>query len=144
MDKVPIVEVCFVGEFVPNHPGAYNDLSMAGEILTIAQSSKISFDGDGSTIPMVESGIQAENSPLSAEQARAFVEELIASYETTTGPVGFRLQGQLTLSREYQKIKKGNDQVGIDFHTPVTEMGSYQIQINAFMVFPTMCRVTIQ
>ena len=128
VSSVPIVRVGFATDLQPYDENLYNDCSRNGEVLTRAESTKNSWFCDGSELPVGDADTQAENSPLTPSEARDCLMKLVSNYTAQTGELDLALQGQITWSRKYQKIKRGSAQVGIDMNTPISDTGCYQIK----------------
>jgi hypothetical protein len=133
VDAVPILRVGFPPQLEPhNDSGGYVASDLTGIVYAV-ESSTNAYEGPGDPYEITEPDARADNSPLTLEEAKDFLEELIHGYESQTGTLDILLRSYLVRSCCYKSYEKSKNQTGIDLNSPTTRMGTYFI--NYYQLF---------
>ncbi|MEA5014254.1 MAG: DUF6034 family protein [Candidatus Limiplasma sp.] len=131
INRVPVVKIRYPVDIQPINPPPNADilLSRDGFSYSIESKPKTIFGGNvsGTRNRSLGIGVQAENSPLTADEAVVFARELFFPYVEQTN-IDYDLLYVDAFSRLY-KVKDSNASgvVG-DYGKPITEMGCYTVQ----------------
>lgn len=127
VEEIPIVRVWYPGTITPLPANSDVGSSDHEGIAFVVKSEPDMFMGYGEPVNDFEPDAQAEESPLTAQEAQEFMLALVKQYEPQTGPLDLELRYTIASSREYANIKRNGEKVGIDTSTPVSPMGKYGI-----------------
>jgi hypothetical protein len=122
--KLPIAGV-IRKDFIEQSGFAYTVFSHENSFL---EGPNYAGPAKGEALRLLESDAQAENSPLSREEALQFMLDLANEYEDSFGPQDLEVKLFVPHTREYKVLSRERNGASIlDFNQPITEMGYYWI-----------------
>lgn len=129
VDKFPVIRVERISGVLPHSDDVTVISSDSDGIVIEKRSSNEAFCyGYGEPYYDPEPYAHAENSPMTALEAQAFLQEIALKYQSQYGAFDLDARPVIAASREYEVIKsKGGEKVGIDTEKPLTEMGHYSV-----------------
>lgn len=134
VEKIPIVRVKWPGviqlDDVPAH-AVINDNGKEGFNYYVESKPGAIFSiGAGGQQQYYEDGARAENSPLSSEEAKSFMQEKLLYYAKKIAPIDFQFSFMQTYSRSYKISSANSSGFALDYNKPTSEMGHYAIYFN--------------
>lgn len=134
VDTVPIVRVRCPVEIYPNNAPENADIDLypteGFHYIVESRPGAIFSLGRARFLQDYAEDAQAENSPFSREAALAFVEKTLAPYIEQCGSFDLDLKRIYVESRGYKIISSDASGEKLDFASPLTDMGVYQIEFN--------------
>ena len=136
VDSVAAIQVTFSKDLHPDAPAsaviARNDKT--GFIYYVSSKTN-SFLGEVGNDPagsmrLTEKGAQAENSPLTPEEALKVFQDLVQPYLEATGSFDLQLVRIDAYTRLYKKTSFSESGDTLDYNVPITDMGRYDITFN--------------
>lgn len=132
VDEVPILRAKWPNNFSPKGiPDTADAILYEKEGFSYhVESSPNSFTGGnvaGASISSIQVGTQAENSPLSWDEAIDFSNKLLKYYAEQVGSFDLTISSVSATSRMYELINATRTGMELDFSKPINNLGCYSI-----------------